>query len=32
MKYYFIDLRQKIIDAYNNEEGLYRKLAQHFTE
>jgi len=31
MKAYSNDLRQKIIDAYNNKEGSYRKLAQRFS-
>ncbi len=30
MKAYSIDLRQKIVDAYNNQEGSYRQLAQRF--
>jgi putative transposase len=30
MKPYSIDLRQKIVDAYNNQEGSYRQLAQRF--
>ncbi len=30
MKPYSIDLRQKIVDAYSNQEGSYRQLAQHF--
>jgi putative transposase len=30
MKAYSIDLRRKIIDAYNAQEGSYRQLAQRF--
>lgn len=30
MKAYSIDLRQKIVEAYNNQEGSYRQLAQRF--
>ncbi len=30
MKPYSIDLRQKIVDAYNNQESSYRQLAQRF--
>jgi putative transposase len=30
MKPYSIDLRQKIVDAYSNQEGSYRQLAQRF--
>ena len=30
MKSYSIDLRQKIIEAYQNQEGSQRKLAQRF--
>src|SRR3712207_6656871 len=30
MKPYSIDLRQKIVDAYSNQEGSYRRLAQRF--
>jgi putative transposase len=30
MKAYSIDIRQKIIDAYNNQEGSQRKLAKRF--
>ena len=30
MKAYSQDLRQKIIDAYNNKEGSYRNLAKRF--
>ena len=30
MKAYSLDLRQKIIDAYNNKEGSYRQLAKRF--
>jgi putative transposase len=31
MKPYSIDLRQKIVDAYSNQEGSYRELAQRFS-
>jgi transposase len=31
MKAYSIDLRQKIIDAYNNREDSQRKLAKRFS-
>jgi putative transposase len=31
MKAYSIDLRQKIIDAHNNEEGSQRQLAKRFS-
>lgn len=31
MKAYSIDLRQKIVEAYNNQEGSYRQLAQRFS-
>lgn len=31
MKAYSIDLRQKIIDAYNKKEGSYRELAKRFS-
>jgi len=30
MKAYSLDLRQKIIDAYQNKEGSYRQLAKRF--
>ena len=30
MKAYSRDLRQKIVDAYNNKEGSYRQLAKRF--
>ena len=30
MKAYDLDLGQKIINAFYNEEGSYRKLAKHF--
>lgn len=30
MKAYSIDLRKKIVEAYNNQEGSYRQLAQRF--
>jgi len=30
MKAYSLDLRQKIVEAYNNQEGSYRQLAQRF--
>ncbi len=30
MKAYSLDLRQKIVDAYNNKEGSYRQLAKRF--
>ncbi len=30
MKAYSIDIRQKILDAYNNNEGSQRKLAKRF--
>ncbi len=31
MKAYSIDLRQKVIDAYNNQEGSLRQLAKRFS-
>ncbi|NEQ70697.1 MAG: transposase [Symploca sp. SIO2D2] len=30
MKAYSLDLRQKVVEAYNNKEGSYRKLAKRF--
>lgn len=31
MKAYSTDLRQKVIDAYNNKEGSQRQLAERFS-